>query len=53
MIEVPDWFTTTDVAGVLPKLTVDPCVNPAPSMVTDVPPLADPDAGKTVVIVGT
>ena len=40
------------VAGVVPKSTVEPCVNPEPTMVTVVPPFAGPDAGESELITG-
>ena len=46
VMDVPAPLTVTAVAGVVPKLTVDPEVNPAPVMVTTVPPLPGPDTGE-------
>ena len=42
----------TFVAAVPPKLTVAPVAKPVPVMVTDVPPLAGPEAGEIPVTVG-
>lgn len=44
--------TVTSEAGVVPKLTLDPGVNPAPEMVTLVPPVAGPDDGVSIEISG-
>ena len=49
--------TTLSLVGALPdsstKLTVAPVTNPVPVIVTDVPPLIEPDAGLIPVTVGT
>ena len=42
---VPSLETLTFVAGVEPKETVEPDVNPAPLIVTCVPPVAGPELG--------
>ena len=52
VIEVPFWPTETFVAGAVPNDTVDPEVNPAPVMVTVVPPVAGPELGETEVTTG-
>ena len=52
VMEVPDAFTLTAVAEALPKETVDPCVNPAPVIVTTVPPLPGPELGVTPLMTG-
>lgn len=52
VIEVPFWPTETFVAGAVPNDTVDPEVNPAPVMVTVVPPVAGPEDGENPDIVG-
>ena len=49
---VPVEFTVTLFAGVLPKDTIDPCVNPAPVIVTTVPPDAGPELGLSEAITG-
>ena len=49
VMDVPLALTVTDVAGVLPKLTLEPCVNPDPEIVTTVPPLPGPELGDTPV----
>ena len=51
-MDVPLALTVTDVAGVLPKLTLEPCVNPDPLIVTLVPPLPGPEAGLSPVTTG-
>lgn len=51
VIEVGD-VTDTSVAGVEPKSTVDPVVNPEPVMVTVVPPLAGPEVGDIPLTTG-
>ena len=43
----------TDVAGVVPKLTVVAAVKLVPVIVTVLPPLVGPAFGATAVIVGT
>jgi len=45
-------LTVTPVAAVVPKLTALAPVNPVPVMVTDVPPVLDPELGLTPVTVG-
>ena len=46
-------LTVTEVAGNVPKLTVEPpLTNPEPVMVTVVPPLVPPEAGETPVTWG-
>ena len=44
--------TETFVPGVEPKDTVDLALNPAPVMVTGVPPVAGPEVGETEIITG-
>ena len=53
VIEVPSLATITFVAGVVPKLTVDPCANPKPDMATFVPPVAGPSDGVVLERTGT
>ena len=49
---VPLLETLTLVAGVFPNVTVDPALNPAPLIVTCVPPVAGPKLGEMLVITG-
>ena len=42
----------TLVAAVPPKVTVAPLKKPVPVMVTDVPPVVDPEVGEIAVTVG-
>jgi hypothetical protein len=51
VIEVP-LVTFTLEAAVPPKLTDAPVTKFAPVMVTDVPPVVDPEFGETPVTVG-
>lgn len=51
VIDVPLTIVTL-VAGVSPRLTVAPGWNPAPVMVTAVPPLSGPELGEIAVTVG-
>ncbi len=44
--------TVTDWAGVEPKSTLEPCVNPVPVTVTCVPPASGPAFGETEATVG-
>ena len=53
VIDVPEEFTTTFVAGVVPNSTVDSLVNPAPEIVTTVLPVAGPDVGEMPETTGT
>ena len=50
VIEVAE-LTTTPVAAVAPKATVEPTVKKVPVIVTDVPPAVGPLFGLTEVIV--
>ena len=52
VIEVPSELTETLEAVALPKLTVDPCVNPVPLIVTMVPPVAGPEFGDSSATTG-
>lgn len=52
LIEV-DEVTDTAVPTPVPKLTVEPEVNPVPVMVTVVPPATGPAVGLTALTVGT
>lgn len=42
--------TITDTAGTPPKATEADCVNPVPEMVTEVPPVAGPLLGPTLLM---
>ena len=44
--------TTTLVAAAAPSCTAAPAENPVPVMVTEVPPLADPEFGVIAVTTG-
>src|SRR5262245_50695632 len=52
MIVVPVPATSTLVPAAPPKLIVAPVWNPVPLMVTDVPPLVDPAAGRIPLTAG-
>ena len=51
-MEVPAELMLVMVAADPPKETVEPVVNPAPVMVTVVPPVAGPDDGEIAVTAG-
>ena len=52
-IRVVALVTVTEVAGVVPKLTVEPAVKPEPVTVTRVPPATGPEVGAMAVTAGT
>ena len=52
-ISVVALVTVTEVAGVVPKATVEPAVKPVPVTVTTVPPASGPALGVMAVTVGT
>ena len=52
VIVVPAKLTVPLAMSVVPKFTVDPGANPAPLIVTTVPPVAGPESGVTAVTTG-